>query len=76
MTQRKLEMAQPKMRVLDEEAGNFGLDSKFPDFNLTRDYTTEYVEYHSKAFMGAGPKEVVKSPAVKHEEEYVNGQTI
>ena len=58
-------MAQPKMRVLDKEAGYFGLDSKF---HFPRDYTTEYVESHAKVFVGAGPKEVVKSPAVKHEE--------
>ena len=66
-TQRKLEMAQAKMRVLDEEAGLFGFETKFPDYDQTRDYTKEYVESHCKVFMGARPKEVVIPPAVKHE---------
>ena len=60
-------MVQAKMRFLDEEAGLFGFETKFPDYDQTRDYTKEYVESHSKVFMGARPKEVVIPPAVKHE---------
>ena len=39
-TQRKLEMAQGKMQVLDKEFGYFGLGSKFPDYDQTRDSIT------------------------------------
>ena len=48
-TQRKLEMAQAKMRILDKEVGYFGLGSKFPDYDQTRDsFTSLYFRNQMK----------------------------